>query len=742
MELTRNKKEIPFPHEDGDGEGDGDLAAFGSQSMGKEIKIGNRGKKDGNGIEEFDLAESSGSGKLSLTKDRLNSLNRDQETSLKEGTIGSNVKVLKRSCRRTLDVRSAIAVRMRTLLAPPLTKFQKRSLRSALSRDQNSQDLNQIQDTQMEEHSEEDRSDEEFDEETELELIATRDSSLERALVLCVELENPSDSGVDFQVQGCSVRIEALENQKTSSEKSGSQPRLKATLLEDENSRFPMILKQGQQVNALYYVELNLGDDGIESFEKNLMGSEDGKGGQRHATIVVDGRPLLLEEAGDTEARGYDVEASGKKDLDPQETSSKSVSSEGSDFSSTWNCQIDTTVLQNALNRRKAASSRTFSNHNQAFSNLQGLPNNTNSSAPIIAGDHQHSASALAQLTAEESARSRTLSSPQVGTPQSRKTSASPIPAKSPTGPPPLINSLQGSSAILTQRRDTLTVDSSLGMTPNRSRMASLNGGPFSPTSSTPRNSSFGLGAPPVLREEATSNMASGVPSSARTPSGGVGLGLLAQARNRATSAQENFKANSGHIDGSQLNPTSNSSSTPIPTAVAQQRPLLERLTSLNSPNSNAPLTPGPTSSLSPSWPRSNHGSGWRKDVLPWTASSGPSAASLSRGVDHQAPLLISTKVEVKNKIGFESSIPTVEVTESFSLVVLIFNREVESRNFIISWPRVELDEQGEVGKETQPALVKGPRNSLVPNPLWSKNRLLDDESEFGVRRQLEKSLT
>jgi len=39
-------------------------------------------------------------------------------------------------------------------------------------------------------------------------------------------------------------------------------------------------------------------------------------------------------------------------------------------------------------------------------------------------------------------------------------------------------------------------------------------------------------------------------------------------------------------------------------------------------------------------------------------------------------------------------------------------------------------------------ALVKGPRNSLVPNPLWSKNRLLDDESEFGVRRQLEKSLT
>jgi len=81
-------------------------------------------------------------------------------------------------------------------------------------------------------------------------------------------------------------------------------------------------------------------------------------------------------------------------------------------------------------------------------------------------------------------------------------------------------------------------------------------------------------------------------------------------------------------------------------------------------------------------------------------------------------------------------------VTESFSLVVLIFNREVESRNFIISWPRVELDEQGEVGKETQPALVKGPRNSLVPNPLWSKNRLLDDESEFGVRRQLEKSLT
>lgn len=46
MELTRNKKEIPFPHEDGDGEGDGDLAAFGSQSMGKEIKIGNRGKKD------------------------------------------------------------------------------------------------------------------------------------------------------------------------------------------------------------------------------------------------------------------------------------------------------------------------------------------------------------------------------------------------------------------------------------------------------------------------------------------------------------------------------------------------------------------------------------------------------------------------------------------------------------------------------------------------------------------------
>lgn len=236
-------------------------------------------------------------------------------------------------------------------------------------------------------------------------------SSVGRALVLCVEIDNPSDSGLLFHVDSCELDI-TVPGMGTS----GSLTRLEksryhasATLLagagrEGSGSsagHSPFRLAQGEQRNLLYVVQFNLTAEGRETVD-SLSGPTNAAASvsspwprsaskspanleepSRNVAIVLHGRPLLLA--------GH-----GKEPL-----------SVTPDFSSTWNCTLDMASLQEDLRRRMAAEMPSEEVLTSAAVAPTSGSGNSGTTATAIGGSARHSASALALALRQDDANAR-----------------------------------------------------------------------------------------------------------------------------------------------------------------------------------------------------------------------------------------------------------------------------------------------------------------------------------------------
>lgn len=173
-------------------------------------------------------------------------------------------------------------------------------------------------------------------------LLATREDSASQptgstSLVLCVELENPFDSGILFTVSDIKIRIHPP------SPVSPQQPsQLHATLLSYKSEdRFPILLSQGQQHNLLYY--LSSSADITASVTSGSMGTGDTA---RNVTILVSGCPRPLNIAATDPTNMYaDADSEAVK--------------YSNDFESQWNCTLDIRpLLANTVTPRARTSTQ------------------------------------------------------------------------------------------------------------------------------------------------------------------------------------------------------------------------------------------------------------------------------------------------------------------------------------------------------------------------------------------------
>ncbi|PWN20189.1 hypothetical protein BCV69DRAFT_299335 [Microstroma glucosiphilum] len=309
---------------------------------------------------------------------------RTGQGSASDAKEGDTIKTLTRSVRCALDVRSAVGVRMRTTIVPSLDT--RAFLRGA-------HDLNR-EGADDEEATEEDVS-----------------SSVGRALVLCVEIDNTSDSGLLFHVDSCDldITVPGIGNSGSLTRLEKNRYHASATLLSGADRKGfgtaagqgPFQLAQGEQRNLLYVVQFSLTAEGRETAEP-LSGRTDAAASvaspwpwsaskppatleepSRNVAIVLHGRPLLLD--------GH-----GKEPL-----------SVTPDFSSTWNCTLDMASLQEDLRRRMAAempSEEVLTSAAVAPASGSGASGVT---ATAIGGSARHSASALASALRQDDANAR-----------------------------------------------------------------------------------------------------------------------------------------------------------------------------------------------------------------------------------------------------------------------------------------------------------------------------------------------
>lgn len=233
---------------------------------------------------------------------------------------------LHRSVRTAMDVRSAVGVRMRTTILEEM-------------------DLGLLQSSQRDDFSE----------------------SRGRALLLCVEVENPSDSGLIFDVQSCDVDI--VSSAIDGDEQTGMQA--EAVLFDDgqgqdmpkphrlRSSSRPFQLQQGEQRNLVYFVRFSFAPGAkLPTYDVKP---------NRAVAIVVHGKPLLLDDGQDYEDRLLT-----------------------SEFSSTWNCTLDMSSLQEDVRRRTLATM-------PAQEIASAVPTQRNAvAAAVVSGSSKHTPSALA----------------------------------------------------------------------------------------------------------------------------------------------------------------------------------------------------------------------------------------------------------------------------------------------------------------------------------------------------------
>lgn len=141
------------------------------------------------------------------------------------------------------------------------------------------------------------------------------------SLVLCVELENPFDSGIVFTVSDIKIRIHPPSAAST-------QPfQLHAKLLSYKSEdRFPIQLSQGQQHNLLYYLSSSADSTAPVSLPSDTGNTV------RNVTILVSGCPRPLDFLSAEPTQIYQGSA-----IHAGESSN--------DFESQWNCSLDVRPL-------------------------------------------------------------------------------------------------------------------------------------------------------------------------------------------------------------------------------------------------------------------------------------------------------------------------------------------------------------------------------------------------------------
>lgn len=141
------------------------------------------------------------------------------------------------------------------------------------------------------------------------------------SLVLCVELENPFDSGIIFTVSDIKIRIHPPSPMST------QQLQLHAKLLSYKSGdRLPIQLSQGQQHNLLYYLSSSADSTAPVSLPAD-MGST-----IRNVTILVSGCPRSLDALAADPTQVYT-----RSNVHPISNSNE--------FESQWNCSLDVRPL-------------------------------------------------------------------------------------------------------------------------------------------------------------------------------------------------------------------------------------------------------------------------------------------------------------------------------------------------------------------------------------------------------------
>jgi hypothetical protein len=291
-------------------------------------------------------------GRRALTNEGLMAFKLDMEGSVTAITdeqakgLGEDVIVLQRSARRVLDVQSAILVRMRTITVPDFPA--------------------------------EDQSDVD---------------SLLPTLILCVEVENPINSGIKYSLDNIEVVIDKLP--VTSSTTS---PPSDASLIGISMHRIgerlePLVVEQGSQINLLYQATFDCPGSGHDSDEDLLKALSDT---QRNISIKLFGRPVLLQS-----------DDGGSESYTPTDK-----------FISTWTCTLDLAaqmrivalqkVMHNGAGSDRFRAYRPTSSQRQrfgsgnlpyrSFDSAGPLPHSPNSALPRTPSDLRSASTMLAPV--------------------------------------------------------------------------------------------------------------------------------------------------------------------------------------------------------------------------------------------------------------------------------------------------------------------------------------------------------
>lgn len=199
--------------------------------------------------------------------------------------LGEEMIVVRRSARRALDVRSAILVRMRTTnIACVGEAFGQPSDPAAV------------------------------------------EDNLVPTLVLCVEIENPGNSGLKFALDKINVDV-SMPSDSAGVLSPYAQVHADAVCIGKEPE--PSVLEPATQQNLLYHVRFQLPytgttADGIEFDPMGLMRET-----QRCISIRLTGRPILLRRS---------LDDTQKREFMPTES-----------FTSTWSCTLDFATQVHAL---------------------------------------------------------------------------------------------------------------------------------------------------------------------------------------------------------------------------------------------------------------------------------------------------------------------------------------------------------------------------------------------------------
>lgn len=184
--------------------------------------------------------------------------------------LGEEVVVLQRSARRVLDVQSAILIRMRTLTVPD---FQ--------GQDQTDVD------------------------------------SLLPTLILCVEVENPINSGIRYSLDNVDVIIDKVPNTSSTTLSPSDASLIGVSMFRIGEQLEPLVVEQGSQINLLYHATFDCPSSGHDSDEDLLKALSDT---QRNISIKLLGRPLLMQRD----------DGGGTQTCTPTDK-----------YTSTWTCTLD-----------------------------------------------------------------------------------------------------------------------------------------------------------------------------------------------------------------------------------------------------------------------------------------------------------------------------------------------------------------------------------------------------------------